>query len=149
MITGEYRYSLDEKGRIMIPVRMRTEIAGNVMILTRGVDRCLWIFPTDEWKRISENILASTSLFQERARLIQRRIIAPAQEAEIDKAGRMSIPQTLREFAGLKKECIVLGMLKYIEIWDAETYLEYLEKNESSFKEAAEELGEKVNLWKV
>ncbi len=147
MITGEYRYSLDEKGRIMIPAKMRAEIAGNVMILTRGVDRCLWIFPIDEWKRISENILSSTSLFQERSRLIQRRIIAPAQEAEIDRAGRMSIPQTLREYAGLKKECIILGMLKYIEIWDEETYLSYLNSNEENFKEAAEELGGKINLW--
>ncbi len=147
MITGEYRYSLDEKGRIMIPAKMRAEIAGNVMILTRGVDRCLWIFPVDEWKRISENILSSTSLFQERSRLIQRRIIAPAQEAEIDRTGRMSIPQTLREYAGLKKECIVLGMLKYIEIWDEETYLGYLDSNEENFKEAAEELGGKINLW--
>ena len=147
MITGEYRYSLDEKGRIMIPAKMRAEIAGNVMILTRGVDHCLWIFPVDEWKRISENILSSTSLFRERSRLIQRRIIAPAQEAEIDRAGRMSIPQTLREYAGLKKECIILGMLKYIEIWDEETYLNYLNSNEENFKEAAEELGGKINFW--
>ncbi len=147
MITGEYRYSLDEKGRLMIPAKMRAEIAGNVMILTRGVDKCLWIFPVDEWKRISENILSSTSLFQERSRLIQRRIIAPAQEAEIDRAGRMSIPQTLRVYAGLKKECIILGMLKYIEIWDEETYLEYLNANEENFKEAAEELGGKIDLW--
>ncbi|NOY10037.1 MAG: division/cell wall cluster transcriptional repressor MraZ [Spirochaetes bacterium] len=147
MITGEYRYSLDEKGRLMIPSKMRAEIAGNVMILTRGVDRCLWIFPTDEWKGISANILESTSLFQEKARLIQRRIIAPAQEAEIDKSGRMSIPQTLREYAHLKKECIVLGMLRYVEIWDEETYMRYLESTEDSFKEAAEELGGKINWW--
>ena len=147
MITGEYRYSLDEKGRLMIPSKMRTEIAGNIMILTRGVDRCLWIFPTDEWKGISSNILASTSLFQEKARLIQRRIIAPAQEAEIDRAGRMSIPQTLREYARLKKECIILGMLRYVEIWDEETYLSYLKNTEDSFKEAAEELGGKINWW--
>jgi len=129
-----------------MPSRVRTEIGGSTLVLTRGVDQCLWLFTPDEWEKISQTLIGSTSLFQERARLIQRRIIAPAQETEIDRSGRIVIPPTLREFAGLKKECIILGMLKYMEVWDEKTYLEYLQINEARFKEAAEEIGNKISL---
>jgi MraZ protein len=117
-----------------------------VIILTRGVERCLWLFPPEEWKTFSEKLIGSTSLLQEQARLIQRRMIAPAQEAEIDRTGRIMVPQTLREYAELKKECIVLGLKKYIEIWAESDYLAYLEENESKFKLAAEQLGGKIIL---
>ena len=146
MLTGEYRYSLDDKNRLMIPSRIRTDITGNSVVLTRGVDKCLWLFPHDEWKKIAQSLIGSTSLFQEKARLMQRRIIAPAQETEIDRSGRIIIPTTLKEFAELKKECIILGIQTYIEIWDEESYLAYLEQNESKFKEAAEEIGNKIAL---
>ncbi|MEJ2663228.1 MAG: division/cell wall cluster transcriptional repressor MraZ [Spirochaetia bacterium] len=146
MLTGEFKYSLDDKGRLMIPVRMRTEITGNVLIVTRGVEKCIWLFSPEEWKRIAQDMLVSSSLFHEKARLIQRRILAPAQELDIDKSGRISIPQTLREYAGLKKECIILGMLKYMEIWDEENYQVYWNENESKFRDAAEELGAKVTF---
>jgi len=125
---------------------MRTEVAGNEVILTRGVENCLWLFPPEEWKTFSENLIGSTSLFQEKARLIQRRMIAPAQETEIDKAGRIVIPQTLREYADLKKDCIILGLKKYIEIWSETAYQSYLSENEAKFKEAAEELGGRITL---
>jgi MraZ protein len=146
MITGEFRCSLDEKGRLLIPARMRTEVAGNEVILTRGVENCLWLFPPEEWKTFSENLIGSTSLFQEKARLIQRRMIAPAQETEIDKAGRIVIPQTLREYADLKKDCLILGLKKYMEIWSETAYQSYLSENEAKFKEAAEELGGRITL---
>ena len=85
--------------------------------------------------------METTSPFQARARLVQRRIIAPAQEAEIDKAGRIAVPQSLREFAGLTKDCVILGIDKYVEIWDADQYRVYWEENEAEFQAAAEELG--------
>ena len=146
MITGEFRCTLDEKGRLLIPARMRSEIIGAVVVLTRGVERCLWLFPPEEWKTFSENLVGSTSLFQEKARLIQRRMIAPAQDAEIDRSGRIVVPPTLREYAGLAKECIVLGLKKYIEIWSEASYTAYLEETESKFKQAAEELGGRIAL---
>ena len=83
MITGDYRNSLDEKGRLLIPSRIRTEIPGSLLIITQGVDKCLWLFPPDEWKRISDNFMASTSIFQARARLIQRRIVAPLRKPRL------------------------------------------------------------------
>jgi MraZ protein len=146
MLTGEFRNAVDEKGRLMIPARLRTEIAGNFLILTRGVDKCLWLFPPEEWQKISDNLMNATSPFHARARLIQRRIIAPAQEVEIDKAGRVNIPPSLREYANLRKEAVLLGIKKYIEIWDEEEYGVYWKENESLFQEAAEELGELVSF---
>jgi MraZ protein len=146
MITGEFRCSLDEKGRLLIPSRMRTEVAGNMVVLTRGVENCLWMFPPEEWKSFSEKLIGSTSLFQEESRLIQRRMIAPAQETEIDKAGRIVIPPTLREYSDLKKECIILGLKKYMEIWSESSYQAYLDANEAKFKEAAEKLGGRITL---
>jgi len=146
MLTGEFKHSLDEKGRLMIPQAIRQSITGNVIVITRGLDRCIWLFPPDEWKVISQNLINSTSPFQEKTRLIQRRILAPAQELEIDRSGRISIPVTLREYAGLKKECIILGMVKSLEIWDEGIYSEYWNENESRFRSAAEELGDKISF---
>ena len=142
MITGEYKNALDEKGRILIPSRIRSSIAGNVLILTRGVDKCLWLFPPEEWTRISSLLMDSTSMFNAKTRLMQRRIVAPAQECEIDKAGRINIPPTLRDSAGLQKDAVILGIENYIEIWDEETYNAYLDESEKEFLEAAEELGD-------
>jgi MraZ protein len=77
---------------------------------------------------------------------MQRRIVAPAQECEIDKAGRINIPPTLRESVGLKKDTIILGIEKYMEIWDEEVYNAYLSESETEFMEAAEELGDILAL---
>lgn len=144
MIAGEFHNSVDEKGRLLLPAKLRSGVAGNLIVITQGVDKCLWLFPPEEWNRISENLMASTSLFQSRARLIQRRIIAPAQEVEIDKAGRINIAPTLREYAGLAKEAVILGIKSYIEVWDESTYRDYWTDKEAEFQEAAEELGKIV-----
>src|SRR5208282_1089767 len=141
LLTGEFRNTLDEKGRLSLPARLRGELPGNELVLTQGVDACLWLFPPDQWAILSKKLMESTSLFAARARLVQRRILAPAQEVEVDKLGRIAIPQRLREFAGLSKECVILGISKYIEIWDGDAYRKYLEENESEFVAAAEELG--------
>ena len=140
MLTGEYKNTIDEKGRLMVPSRIRSEIEGSVLIITRGVEKCLWLFAPDEWRKISESIMGSTSLFKSKTRLLQRRIVAPAQECEIDKAGRINIPPSLRGSAGLSKDTIILGVEKYLEIWDEGEYNSYLEASEKDFIEAAEEL---------
>ena len=140
MLTGEYRNSLDEKGRLLVPSRLRAAISGNSLIVTRGVDRCLWLFPPEDWRALASKLI-QTSPFKKSARLLQRRIIAPAQEIELDKAGRLNLPVTLAESAGLQRECIVLGIDKYLEIWDLGEYQRYIEETEDEFREAAEELG--------
>ncbi|MGB4586758.1 MAG: division/cell wall cluster transcriptional repressor MraZ [Rectinemataceae bacterium] len=141
ILTGEFRNTLDEKGRLSLPARMRSELPGIELVLTQGIDQCLWLFPPLQWQELSQKLMASTSLFQAKSRLVQRRIIAPAQEVEIDRLGRISIPQSLREWAGLSRECVILGISKYIEIWSADEYRKYLEDNKDEFLSAAEELG--------
>ncbi len=130
-----------------MPSRLRGEVPGNTLIITSGIDRCLWLFPPEEWKQLSDKLMEAASPFSRRARLLQRRIIAPAQEVELDKAGRILIPPSLKETAGLKKECILHGIKKYIEIWDVEEYNGYLQDHEDEFQEAAEELGGSVSFF--
>jgi len=142
VVNGEYRNSLDDKGRFLIPSRIRNSIKGNILILTRSVDRCIWIFTPDEWEKISQLIMGTSSMFSKRTRSMQRRIIAPAQECEIDKSGRITIPQTLREYANLesKKEATILGVQNYMELWDVNSYNSYLLDSEDDFLDAAEDL---------
>ena len=142
MVTGDYRNSLDDKGRFLIPSRIRSEITGNILILTRSVDRCLWIFTPEEWDKISQLIMGASSMFSKRTRSMHRRIIAPAQECEIDKSGRITIPPTLRKYANLdsKKEALILGVQDYMELWDIDSYDSYLVDSEDDFLEAAEDL---------
>ncbi|HOF84325.1 MAG TPA: division/cell wall cluster transcriptional repressor MraZ [Treponemataceae bacterium] len=140
-MTGEYRNTLDEKGRIMFPVKLRTELTGSSLILTRGIDRCLWLFPPEQWQVLSDKVMESASLFQSQSRSVLRRLVAPAQVVEFDKTGRISIPQSLREFAGLGKNCVFLGINKYFELWDSQEYENYLGGSEADFREATEGLG--------
>lgn len=147
MITGQYRNALDDKGRLLVPSRLRQSIAGNTLVITSGLDHCLWLFPPEEWAQLSDQLMEAASPFTRRARVLQRRIIAPAQEVELDKTGRVLIPPSLKETAGLQKECILHGIKKYIEIWDVEEYDRYLAESEAEFQEAAEELGGSVSFF--
>ena len=85
--------------------------------------------------------MSQASLFQAESRSVLRRLVAPAQEVEIDKQGRISIPQSLREYAGLEKECLILGISKYLEIWSVDGYENYLQESETDFLKASEALG--------
>lgn len=125
----------------MFPVRLRSELSNSSLVLTRGIDRCLWLFPPEQWKILCDKVVETASVFQSQSRSVLRRLIAPAQEVEIDKAGRLSIPQSLREFAGLGKDCVFLGINKYFELWDSGEYEKYLGESENDFREATEGLG--------
>ena len=146
MITGEFHIALDEKGRLLIPARVRNEVRGNSLVVTRGIDRCLWLFAPDEWREFSAKLLGASSPLSKRGRLLQRRIIAPAQEIELDKAGRLNVPKALQESADLTKETRLLVMERYMEIWDAEAYRQYELESEAELQEAAEELGGLVSF---
>ena len=142
MLIGEYRNTLDEKGRINFPAKLRSVLNQNELMITQGLDHCLMLFTLEEWAVLNEKIIGSASLFNDQKRLVMRRFIAPAQKLEFDKTGRLSIPQSLREYAGLKGECVILGINKYMELWDSESYSRYLEETESSFQQAAESMGD-------
>jgi len=144
-MTGEFYNSVDEKGRLMIPAKIRNEITGNVLILTRGTEKCIWLFPPEEWRQLSDKIMNAASPFNARLSLIQRRIVAPAQEIEIDKAGRINIPPSLRDYAELKKEAVILGIKKYLEIWDEHVYEAFWKEKEKDYQEAVAELGKLIS----
>ncbi len=138
LVTGEFRNTLDDKGRVSLPAKLRAGLSTNVLVVTQGLDKCLWLFTPERWTTLSDQIFSSTSLFHQQARIIQRRIIAPAQEVEIDKAGRIAVPQSLREYAALTKDCVVLGITNRLELWDAETYKAWLDATEAEFAAASE-----------
>lgn len=141
LLTGEYKNTLDDKGRFLFPAKLRSALSSNVLIVTQAiVDRCLWLFTPEEWEKISSKVMDNASPFSAKNRLIMRSFISPAQEVEFDKAGRLSIPQSLREYASLSKDCIVLGVNKYLELWDSSSYNAYLSENEANLLEASEEL---------
>ena len=140
MLIGEYCNTLDEKGRILFPAKLRSVSQQEVLMVTQGPDHCLMLFTMEEWASLNEKILGSASLFNDQKRLVLRRFIAPAQKLEFDRSGRLSIPQSLREYAGLSGECTILGINKNMELWDSASYRDYLEKTESSFQQAAESM---------
>lgn len=132
---------MDEKGRLAFPSKLRTELNQNVLIVTASyMDHCLQLFTTEEWEIIKGRLMASASPFNKKNLNVLRRFIAPAQEVEFDKAGRLSIPQSLREYAGLSKDCTILGIDRFMEVWDSDKYREYLANSEEEFSDAADEL---------
>lgn len=142
LLTGEYNNTIDEKGRVSFPVKLRTAVNQDVLIITKGLDTCLWLFTVEEWDNFAAKIMGNASMMKRKNLDVIRHFIAPAQQVEFDKSGRLSIPQTLREYAHLSKDCTVLGIAKYVELWDFQSYSEYLAASEDSFRDAAEEFND-------
>lgn len=122
MFMGEYNHTIDAKGRLIIPAKFR-EALGEEFILTRGLDGCLSIYPMDEWKSFEEKLKA-LPLTDKNARAFLRFFVAGATSCELDKQGRILVPSTLREFAGLEKEVVLTGNLTRIEVWSKEKWIE-------------------------
>lgn len=139
MFIGEYRHSLDEKGRVALPVKFRKQMRG--AIITRGLDRCLWVFNKDEWEILAKKLVA-LPLAQANSRAFVRLMLAGAMEAPLDVQGRVLIPDYLKKYAGLKKMAVVAGLYSRIEIWDEKLWQEYKSKTEASSDDIAEKLGE-------
>lgn len=140
MFIGEFTHSLDTKGRVAVPVKFRGKIGSNA-IITRGLDRCLFVFTSKEWETLAQKLIA-LPLAQANSRAFVRLMLAGAMDVEVDKQGRVLIPDYLREYAGLKKEVVVAGLYNRIEIWDSESWKAYKTKTESESDEIAERLGE-------
>lgn len=126
LLTGEYNNTIDDKGRVSFPVKLRAAINQNVLIVTKGSGSCLWLFTAEEWDSFQSKIMGNASIFNKENMMVVHKYIAPAQDIEFDKNGRLSIPQSLREYAGLTKDITILGMAKFVEIWDAQAYRDYL-----------------------
>ena len=141
MFGGEFNVTLDDTGRISLPRRLRDILQTEKVVLTKGADSCLWLYAADHWNVQEEIIVNSTDHFSARGRRQRQHFIGSRQELDIDRQGRILIPPALRDHAGLSRECIVLGQVDYIEIWDVDRYKAYLNASEEDFKAGLEEIG--------
>lgn len=135
---GEHQHSIDLKGRMIIPAKFRDEL-GSRFVVTRGLDKCLFVYPQSEWK-IIEDKLKSLPFTRSDARAFTRFFFSGAIEAELDKQGRINIPSTLREYSKLTKDCVVIGVSSRVEIWSKDVWEEYFAESEESFNEIAEKI---------
>lgn len=138
MFMGEFHHTIDLKGRMIMPVKFRDEL-GSSFIITRGLDKCLFVYPLSEWKIIEEK-LKSLPFTKADARAFTRFFFSGAQECELDKQGRVNIPANLREYSLLEKECVVIGVSNRVEIWSKSVWEEYFSQSEDSFNEIAEKI---------
>lgn len=139
MLIGEYKNTIDTKGRIIIPTKLRDKIGEN-FIVTRGLDGCLFAYPMASWENLSHKLQSSLPLGKKDARAISRFFYSAATEVECDKQGRIIVPSVLREHANLVKNCRVIGAGERIEIWDEETWLSYLNETASQVDELTENI---------
>ncbi|WP_409275531.1 division/cell wall cluster transcriptional repressor MraZ [Neobacillus sp. SCS-31] len=138
MFMGEYHHNIDNKGRLIVPSKLRDNL-GEMFIITRGLDRCLFGYPLSEWRVIEEKLKA-LPLTKKDARAFTRFFFSGATESEIDKQGRINIPAPLLDYANLQKECVILGVSNRIEIWSKQIWEEYFQESEDSFAEIAENM---------
>jgi MraZ protein len=115
MFLGEYEHSVDVKGRIAVPAKFRTQLEGG-LVVTRGFERCLQVYPMEQWQVLSERV-SSLSLAAVEARQLRRLLFSSAFDTEVDKQGRIVLPAGLREYAGIGEAAVVAGMNTYFEIW--------------------------------
>ena len=140
MFIGEYKHTIDDKGRLAIPVKFRGDLAKGAVV-TRGLDASLFLFPKEEWDKLAQK-LASLPLGKSNSRAFARLMLAGAMEVQLDKQGRLVLPEYLREYAGIKKTIVVAGLFDRLELWDANTWAAYKQKTESEVEDIAEQLGE-------
>lgn len=122
MFMGEYNHTIDSKGRLIVPSKFRDNL-GDEFVVTKGLDGCLFVYSQEEWMNIEEKF-KQVSLTTKDARKFSRFFFAGAATVEVDKQGRILLPSVLREFAGLEKDIVSVGVLSRIEIWSKEKWLE-------------------------
>ena len=137
MFMGEYHHTIDDKGRITIPSKLRYEL-GEQFIVTKGLDGCLFIYPKEEWNNIANKYKELPNTKD--ARNYLRFFLSGATIGEFDKQGRLNIPRPLIKYADLKKECVVIGVNERLEIWSKERFEQFLLDNEDSISDIADKL---------
>jgi MraZ protein len=141
MIIGEYRHNLDDKNRLSLPSKFRKEM-GKSVVITPGLDSCLFIFTVKEWEKISERLSSSeTSMLQANNRSFNRYLLGGAVEVEVDAVGRMLVPEYLRERAKLKSKVVFIGVRDRVELWDEKAWESYRSEVEAKADALAEKLG--------
>jgi len=139
MFIGEYSVSFDDKGRVSVPAKFRSQLKSKVVV-TRGLDNSLFLYTMDEWKKLAEK-LASLPISTANTRAFSRLMLAGAMDCEIDKQGRIVIPNYLKEFAKIGKRAVIAGLYNRIEIWSEELWQAYKIQTEQQSNQIAEQLG--------
>ncbi len=140
MLIGEYLHTLDAKKRLSLPAKFRKEV-GKKVVITRGLDACLFLFPQKSWDNIAKK-LSSLPFGQADTRGMSRFILAGAVDTEVDNAGRILVPDYLKDFADLKSRVVLAGVSDRIEIWNEKTWEEYKHRIEKGADQMAEKLGD-------
>jgi MraZ protein len=140
MFIGEYQATIDEKGRISVPAKFRTQLKSKVVV-TRGLDSSLFLYTLDEWKKLAEK-LASLPISTANTRAFSRLMLAGAMDCEIDKQGRITLPMYLKDFAKINKRLVFAGLYNRIEIWSDELWQKYKAATEKESNQIAEQLGD-------
>jgi MraZ protein len=138
MLMGEFHHTLDTKGRVIIPAKFREQL-GNQFFMTRGMDGCLFGYPSEQWQ-ILEKKMQQLPLTKRDARSFVRFFYSAATECEFDRQGRIIIPKTLRDHAGLEKKCVIVGVSERFEIWSENRWNEFSQKAEENFDNIAENM---------
>jgi len=140
MFIGEYTYLIDEKKRVAVPAKFRRDL-GQKAIITRGIDKCLVMYPMKEWQILSKK-LEKLPTSQLESRGFVRIMLSGASEVQFDKLGRILIPDYLKEYSDLKKNVAILGLSNRVEFWDKDKWEEYKQKSETEVGNMAEKLKE-------
>ena len=135
MLMGEYNHTIDAKGRLIVPAKFR-EVLGDEFVVTKGLDNCLFVYPNDEWQKFEEK-LQTLPLTNKNARQFTRFFLAGAASVEVDKQGRILLPSVLREFAGLEKDVVLVGVASRIEIWSKDRWLQSISTYDDDMDEVA------------
>lgn len=140
MLIGEFTHTVDTKNRIAVPSKFRTEL-GERMIITRGLDACLFVYPMRMWEKMAEK-LSAFPVGDAKSRGFVRLLLAGAVDTDMDKQGRIIIPEYLRRYAGIKKTVVVAGLFDRVEVWDEKRWNVYETKTEKEADTMAQKLGE-------
>ncbi|TWP35192.1 division/cell wall cluster transcriptional repressor MraZ [Leekyejoonella antrihumi] len=138
MFLGTHHPRLDDKGRLFLPAKFRDKLASG-LVITRGQERCLYVFPLVEFERLAVE-LNNTPVTNRAVRNFQRVLLSAASDEIPDKQGRVTVPSVLREYAGLERECTVIGTGNRIEVWDTTSWNDFLAATEDDFAEQGEEV---------
>lgn len=140
MFLGEYRHIVDDKSRLAVPVKFRQALRGG-LVVTKGLDNCLFVYPKKQWQDWAEK-LSKLPISQSRSRAFLRMMLGGAIEAQLDKQGRVVVPDYLKEYGKIKKNVIVAGLYDRLEVWDAEEWKQYKTRTEKDSNHIAETLAE-------
>lgn len=138
MFLGTHTPRLDQKGRLFLPAKYRDELSGG-LVITKGQEHCLYVFPTQEFRRITE-VFSSAPVTAKAVRDYSRVFFASASDESCDKQGRVTVPPPLRDYAGLERDCVVIGANTRLEIWAPRTWADYEAEQEQAFAQLSEEV---------